>query len=401
MKIGYIASHMYRHTFEINEVQELLRQRPESRVYSFYRAKGSELQRERIAQIPVEITSWSPGAVLRGAVYLKLRHPIGFARSALALLARSLPNPVYWAKNAAVFCIAMPILADARRHGVTHLHANFGSSPATIAWLGKKMLGLEMSVTYHAFDIYSTAMSSRDPLKQAKLRDAELVVSVHEDGRAHLRALVPDVAADKFKVIRISVDFEAMDKQPAKSEPPLVLAAGNLVPPKGFETLIEAVGLLKRHGVPVRLRILGEGPERPRLESLVRELGIRDRVELPGYYQHQKLAEHLAEAALFVMPSRVTPEGLHDGMPTVVVEAWLAHTPVIASLVGGMAEVIIEGETGLVFRPGDVEGLAERIQGLLGSDTMRRDLARDGYNLAKKEFSPERNVAKLIAAITE
>jgi hypothetical protein len=62
----------------------------------------------------------------------------------------SVRNPVYWAKNLAVFFIAMAVLADARRHRVTHLHANFGSSPATIAWLGKKALGTGMSVTFHA-----------------------------------------------------------------------------------------------------------------------------------------------------------------------------------------------------------------------------------------------------------
>ena len=115
----------------------------------------------------------------------------------------------------------MPILADARRNGITHLHANFGSSPATVAWLGKKILGTGMSVTYHAFDIYQENLSARDPLKKRKLRDADLVVAVHEDGRDYLRRLVPDIGPDKFRVIRISVVFEPEDKQEVPQAPPL------------------------------------------------------------------------------------------------------------------------------------------------------------------------------------
>lgn len=70
MKIGYIASHLYRHTFEINEVAELLGRRPRTRVYSFYRRGGSEVQSERLRELPVEIVSWSPGPVARGLVTL-------------------------------------------------------------------------------------------------------------------------------------------------------------------------------------------------------------------------------------------------------------------------------------------------------------------------------------------
>ena len=308
-------------------------------------------------------------------------------------------NPVYWVKNLAVFFRALPILADARQHGVTHLHANFGSSPATIAWLGKEMLGVGMSITFHAFDIYSNALSYRDPLKQLKLRDANLVVAVHEDGRRVLRGLVPGADASKFEVIRICVAFEPKDKPDVLPEPPLIVAAGNFVPKKGFDVLIRAVGSLRKRGINVRLRILGDGGERAALESLVRRESLDDRVELPGYFQHEELSGHLAEAAMFAVPSVVTSEGQRDGIPTVVVEAWLSETPVVASLVGGMGEVIIDGKTGLVFDPGHVEQLADCIARLTVDGELSRALAVAGRDAAREWFSPDKNARSLLRHI--
>jgi glycosyltransferase involved in cell wall biosynthesis len=398
MKIGYIASHIYLHTFEINEASELVRQHPGARVYSFYRPRGSQLQRQRVAEVDGDIVSWTFRSILKSLGVVR-RHPIGFLKAAAALSYHSLANPVYWVKNFVTFLIALPVLDDAERHGVTHLHANFGSSPATVAWLGRRALGTGMSVTYHAFDIYSNAYASRDPLKRQKLLDADLVVSVHEDGRQLLQRIAPEAAGDKFRVIRICVAFDPETKTEPLPEPPLLLAAGNLVPKKGFNILVRAVGALKRRGVPVRLRILGEGKQRPVLERLIREQGVRDRVELRGYFQHRELAEHLAQAAAFVVPSLITRGGQRDGIPTVGVEAWLSRTPVIASLVGGMGEVIRSDETGLVFPPGDSDALAEAVIRLLNSPELQDTIVAGGYRTAQEFFSSSKNVSSLLGEI--
>ncbi len=399
MKIGYIASHVYRHTFEINEVVELLRQRPDTRVYSFYGRRQMQIQTERVSEISAEVVSGSYGSIIGGLFFIATRRPMGLIRAALQLAWYSLPNPVYWVKNLAVFLIAMPILADALRHRVAHLHANFGSSPATIAWLGKKALGVEMSITFHAFDIYLRSFANRDPLKRRKLLDADLVVAAHHDGAEELKRLVPPKHRAKFAVIRISVVFRPRERPKVIPQPPLLLAAGNLVPMKGFDVLLRAVAALEQRGVAVRARILGEGPARNQLESLVRKNGLSDRVELPGYFQHATLADHLAEASVFVMPSIVTSEGRRDGIPTVVVEAWLSRTPVVASLVGGMAEVIVDGATGLVFASGDSEALATQIIRLLNDDKLWNKLSDEGCRAAGEWFSPERNVMHLLDRI--
>jgi colanic acid/amylovoran biosynthesis glycosyltransferase len=122
-------------------------------------------------------------------------------------------------------------------------------------------------------------------------------------------------------------------------------------------------------------------------------------IEMPGFYRHGEFARHLAEAAVFVVPSRITPSGVREGLPTVIPEAWLSGTPVIATPVGGIPEVVTDGETGLVFPVEDAEALADRIGRLLASDELRAHLANAGRMRALAEFSPATNVEALLREI--
>jgi len=398
-RLGYVASHAYRLTFEINEIVEVLRCRPDTRIYSFYRSRGRVTQPERVSEIPSEIVTWSCGRILAALFFFCTRSPRRLAQSAFALAWASKSNPVYWVKNAAVVLISLPFLADARKHGVTHLHADFGSSPATIAWIGSRLLGTGFSIRYHAFDIHINTLGWRDPLHRRKLRDADLVVVVHHDGIRHLRRRAPEVDPEKFRMIRISVVFHPLPKSERPAGEPLVLAAGNLKPQKGFDVLVRAAGILAERNVAFRLRILGDGPERARLTELVRALGIEDKTEMPGYYRHLDFARHLAEAAVLVVPSRITASGVRDGLPTVIPEAWLSRTAVIAAPVSGIPEVVTDGETGLIFSVEDADALADCIARLLANDGLRARLADNGYERSLAEFSPEKNVGELLREI--
>lgn len=395
-KLGYVASHAYRLTFEINEIVEILRRRPDTRIYSFYRPKGA-IQQDRVREVPAEIMSWSLRGMLSGFAYFCARSPGRLAGAAASLAWASKSNPVYWIKNAFVFLAALPLLADARRHGVTHLHADFGSSPATIAWIGSRLLGTGFSIRYHSFDIHLNTVAWRDPLRRRKLLEADLVAVVHNDGIGHLRRQAPDADPAKFKMIRISAVFHPLPKPNRLAEPPLVLAAGNFVPAKGFDVLARSAAVLAERKIAFRLRILGDGPERERIRAIARANGMEERIEMPGFYRHGDFPRHLAEAAVLVVPARITPTGVREGLPTVIPEAWLSRTPVIAAPVGGIPEVVVDGETGLLFPAEDEKALADAIARLLASNELRARLARNGYDRAIAEFSPERNVGELLS----
>jgi glycosyltransferase involved in cell wall biosynthesis len=131
---------------------------------------------------------------------------------------------------------------------------------------------------------------------------------------------------------------------------PVILGAGRLVPDKDFSTLLSAFALVRRE-LPARLLILGEGPERPRLQALVAELGLGDAVELPGFFANPY--GMLKKAALFVQTS------VREALPTVLVESLALGTPVVATqTASGTAEILQNGQLGEMVPCGDQQTLA-------------------------------------------
>lgn len=165
----------------------------------------------------------------------------------------------------------------------------------------------------------------------------------------------PVVAPDLEEKARAPLEHPWM--QPG--QPPVVLAAGRLIPHKDFALLIEAFAKVRQHR-PARLLILGEGPERPRLESLVGRLGLEDDVGLPGFEENPYA--YMARAAVFVLSSR------WEGLPTVMIEALYCGAPVVATdCPSGPREILRDGEFGQLVPIADVEALSQALEKVLAA----------------------------------
>jgi glycosyltransferase involved in cell wall biosynthesis len=153
----------------------------------------------------------------------------------------------------------------------------------------------------------------------------------------------------------------------AEGGPPVVLGVGRLTKAKDFASLIRAFALVRRQR-PARLLILGEGEERPALEAVAKELGLTSDVALPGYVTGATAA--MAKAAVFVLSSA------WEGLPTVLIEALAAGTPVVATdCPSGPREILRGGELGRLVPPGNVEALAEGILAALAGTARRVPLS--------------------------
>ncbi len=152
-------------------------------------------------------------------------------------------------------------------------------------------------------------------------------------------------------------------------------AVGRLVPEKGYADLLRALTELRE----CRLVLVGDGPQRSELEALGRELGISGRTELSGWVDPPWTS--VGPIDLVAAPSYV------EGFGLVPVEAMLARIPVVASAVGGMAEVVRDGETGLLVPPGDPAALAGAIRRVLSDDALRAHLVAAGRADAVARFS--------------
>ncbi|MCA9797217.1 MAG: glycosyltransferase family 4 protein, partial [Candidatus Eremiobacteraeota bacterium] len=165
--------------------------------------------------------------------------------------------------------------------------------------------------------------------------------------------------------------------------PPVLLGLGRLNVVKGFDLAIEAMPSILEAHPEVRLRLVGDGPERGRLEAQVVQLGLQEKVEFTGMVGPEAIWEHYRQSTLVLAPSR------SEGMPYVLLEAGAAARPVIASRVDGNAEAVLDGETGLLIDPESPEQLSEQTIRLLEEPALARQLGQRARERIGLEFTVE------------
>jgi len=156
----------------------------------------------------------------------------------------------------------------------------------------------------------------------------------------------------------------------------VVGAVGRLAPEKGYDVLIQAMVELSG----CRLVLLGEGPERVPLTALACQLGVEDRIQMAGWVAAPWTSRFRFD--VMAVPSII------EGFGLVAVEALLAGMPVVASRVGGLVEILRDGETGLLVEPGDAAALGHALRGLLGDPAGRSAMGRRGRDDMHQRFSP-------------
>jgi glycosyltransferase involved in cell wall biosynthesis len=176
--------------------------------------------------------------------------------------------------------------------------------------------------------------------------------------------------------------------RPPLGTPVVVVVAARLVPWKQVDRVIEAVA-----GLPgVGLVIVGDGPERPRLEQQARETGVAARVDFAGQRPRVEALGLIAGGDIFVLYSR------WEGFPHVVLEAMMLGLPVVATAVGGTPEMLRDGESGRLISPDDDAGLRRALAGLVASPEERARLAA-GAKRAAARFAPGRMIDEVEAVL--
>lgn len=168
----------------------------------------------------------------------------------------------------------------------------------------------------------------------------------------------------------------------------VLISMAALVKRKGIDVLIDAVSLLAKRGVPVRLLVGGEGEERSALEAQAKRLGVEPQVEFLGWRADK--ADLLAAADVFVLPSRA------EGVGVAALEAMAAQKPVVASRVGGLSQAVVDGETGSLVEPGDPAALADALQSLAGDVERQSAFGARGRERVLQLFSIESQASQYI-----
>jgi len=259
--------------------------------------------------------------------------------------------------------------------------AFFGIPSGLAAWGANVLAGVPYIVSLRGGDVpgfrpYDFARYHRlaAPLIRMIWRRAQMIVA-NSAGLAELaRAFDADVplcvipngvdlqkyAPDKTSEVltrELPAEMELQRLRKSQDAPPRLLFVGRLVYQKGLDLLFKALAELHAH--PWELCLVGDGPQRPRLESFAEKNQITARVRFANWLDGSALLEEYHQSNLFVFPSR------HEGMPNAVLEAMACGLPVIASHIAGNEELVVNGETGLLIPPEDVDALQQALAQLL------------------------------------
>jgi glycosyltransferase involved in cell wall biosynthesis len=282
-------------------------------------------------------------------------------------------------------------LAAARRSRGHLLHAHWWFPSGLVGAVASILSGLPLVVTSHGTDV---ALLRRyrlaQPLARAVFHRAAAVTVVSADLRDSLVSLA-GVEAAKISVIpmpvhpaieaALSTSLSPPRDGEGRERRPTILAVARLAKDKGLDVLLEAGGLLRARGRDLRLALVGGGEEEAALRAQAQRLGLSASVDFRGAVAPGDLAPHYLAADVVVLPSR------REGLGLVLVEALFCRRPVIGTRVGGIPDVVTNGETGLLVPPDDPLALAEAIARLLSDPALATRLAAAGYAHVRQHFS--------------
>lgn len=236
--------------------------------------------------------------------------------------------------------------------------AAFGSLPAVLGASLAATLGKPLVVSMHARDVWVPW-----PPGLRALSFAQRIAVCNNTACEQIKRIAP-VPGDRFELIHHSLPDTSTAPQlsaTAETKSPAILAAGRLVPKKGFDILIRAMAEVCRSIPEARLTIVGEGPEDATYREIRRQVNLsKEQVELKARQSSLALREMMCAATTVAVPSRIDEDGDRDGIPNVMLEAMLAGTPVVGTDAGGIPEVL-DSERGLLVPPDDPAALAEAI----------------------------------------
>lgn len=312
-----------------------------------------------------------------------------FCRPYLAFLRTVLSLRHHWR----LALLRLPSEARRLRAGATptFCHTHFAWSTASVALYLAKLLGAQASITVHAKDIYAAGR----PELRRQLRAFDRVVTVCNYNVGYLDALGVTGDTHGITVVPCGVNVPGSDlaQRDATAD---VVSVGRLVEKKGFDTLIRAISVVGAAFPDMRLRIIGDGPERETLERLIEALGVQQNVTLAGAMEHDRALAEIASAGVFCLAAQRAADGDSDALPVVLREAMARGVPVISTRVAGIPETIDE-QVGWLVDPRSPQQLAVTITAALADPDERRRRGLAGRERVRARWTVDAQVAGMLA----
>jgi glycosyltransferase involved in cell wall biosynthesis len=280
------------------------------------------------------------------------------------------------------------------------LHAHFG--PASTYALGPAaLLDLPLVVTYHGYDVpFLTSNQRFRPqywrywaMSRWMLRRVDRFLPASDE----LARMLVDLGAppERVHVWRLGVVLPQGWKPRPLRDDPRILMIGRFVEKKGFDVGIRAFARIAASHPRAVLQIIGDGPNRAALESLIAEQRLGDRVQLLGVMPHTKVFDTIDAADVLMAPSHVDAAGNRESGLLVIKEAAARGLPAVGTLHGGIPEIIDDGVTGFLVPERDVAALADRLGRLVADAELRQTMGIAARAKMEREYDIVQRVRAL------
>ena len=392
LEMAYLVSRYpsVTHTFILNEIRQLRELGVEIRVASI---SPPDRLRQDMTAIEREENSATFYVKSRGVTKIFADHlktllslPVGYFRGLFCALAIGQFHPARTLSALFYFIEAVIVGQWMRRESLTHFHTHFSS---TVGLICRRIFPPTMSMTIHGPAEFDDPASFR--LKD-KIAASSFVCAISDYARSQLMKASPHRDWNKIDVSPLGIDPSVFEPHPfrATSESFEIVCIGRLVAVKAQHVLIDAVDALKKRHRPVRLRLIGDGPDRLELECAVTERGLTDQVIFEGWRNQRQILELYRQADIFALAS------FAEGVPVALMEAMAMQIPCVATRITGVPELIRDGIDGLLVAPSNVEELADAIEKLIDDPVLRQTLGTAGRIRVKEKYDLARNARRLM-----
>ena len=327
----------------------------------------------RVLLVLLKILFTKPGVAFRGL------------RSALQLDGWNLASTGY-----ALFYLAEALLLGnwLSRRGHKHLHIHFGGPVATVGMLTAMAWKFSYSLMIHGPEEFYDVEKS---YLQQKVERAKFVLCISDFCRSQVMKVSDPEHWGKLHVVRLGIDPEVFVPSPPvdHGDGLEIVCVGRMVPAKGHLILLRAFSDLVRQGHKLRLRLVGDGGERGRIESFVSREQLDDVVTFEGALNHQSTRQKLARADIFVLAS------FAEGVPIALMEAMAMEIPCISTVVAGIPELIRDGREGLLVPASSQQALCSALARLISDAAFRQTLAQAARRRVQESYDLKKNVRLL------
>ncbi|WP_433946467.1 N-acetyl-alpha-D-glucosaminyl L-malate synthase BshA [Paenibacillus sp. SN-8-1] len=278
----------------------------------------------------------------------------------------------------------------AKREKLDILHVHYAVPHAVCAFLAKQMVGDELKVvtTLHGTDI--TVLAQDESLKdliRLAINESDAVTSVSEDLMKETREVL-EISRDidltyNFvdKRIYYPRDIDSLRSDFAAPNEKILMHISNFRPVKRVSDVVDIFSMVSKE-IPARMLFVGEGPELPKIQCKIKQLGLEDRVHFLG--KQDQIAQVISMADVLLLPSEKESFGL------VALEAMACGVPTIGSEAGGIPELVSHGNTGFLAPIGDTRAMADYAIKLLTDAKLAEQISEACLVRARNEFSSDR-----------